>query len=208
VTFPQARYVWLQRNGLDVVASAMQKQWYSGHSETHLRYADATPTQQAWIDGRLRADRLPPDHACALPAAAWEGLDRFAKCCWYWAAVNQIIESDLQALNLPTFALRLERVRSQLPELLAWLGVEARLPEETAVPQRNLARQVPYHWTRWTDAERAAFVRWCGPQMDRTYPGWRAADGAWRGVDYETPPRRRRAAMIANRLKYFLRNLR
>ena len=40
--FPQARYIWLIRNGLDMVASAYSKQWYSGHSENHDRYEDCT----------------------------------------------------------------------------------------------------------------------------------------------------------------------
>lgn len=198
--WPQARFVWLLRNGRDVVASAMQKQWYTGHSETHNRYADATPTQQAWIDGRLRADRLG-----AMSAAAWEALPRFGKCCWYWQAVNAIIRDDLATAGVDPFVLRLETLPAQAADLLAWLGVPAVAPP---IPQTNLAQRQPYHWTQWSDAERALFAQVCGAGMDAWYPGWRDADGNWRDIDYATPPQRSRAALWLNRARHWWRNVR
>lgn len=201
-SFPQARIIWLLRNGLDVVASTMQKQWYSGHSEHLTPYEQSTPTQQAWIDGRIRADKLG-----LMSAAEWDALPRFEKCCWYWHYVNGVIAADLAAWPVEQqYLLRLETIVQQMPLLLAWLGVAA-----DGVPpmvQRNPAKQPPYHWSRWSEEERAAFGRWCGPLMDAHYPGWRTADGTWRDVGYETPPERNQRRFWANRLKQWVRRWR
>lgn len=198
-SFPTARYVWLLRNGLDFVASAMQKQWYTGHSEHDERYEAATAVQQAWIDGRLRGDRCG-----AMSAAEWRGLTRFARCCWYWRYVNDLIAADLQR-HAPDayFLLRLETLATQLPGLLDWLGVAA--TELPSLPHTNLAKRPPYHWRRWKSSERETFVHWCGGLMDVHYPGWRTAQGLWRGVVYETPPQRRPWRYWWHRLRRFLR---
>ena len=201
-TFPGARFIWLLRNGLDVVASAMQKQWYSGFSENHARYEDCTPTQKAWIDGRIRGDRCG-----AMSAAEWAGLDRFAKCCWYWAYVNRLIAHDLNSLAPSAhFLLRLETLPGQLPSLLAWMGLEtAELPP---IPQQNSAKRPPYHWSKWSGEERRTFEHWCGEQMDAWYPEWRDAAGNWQGVSYQTPPARSQLTYLLTSLRSLARRLR
>lgn len=186
--FPQARCVWLLRNGLDVVASAMQKQWYTGHSENHERYEDCTPTQQAWIDGRLQGDKCG-----AIDPPQWASMSRFEKCCWYWRYVNDLIAYDLKTwVPGNFFYLRLEMLQSQVPVLLRWIGIEPATVSIESIPQANPAKRPPYHWTQWSAGERNVFEQWCGVRMDEWYPGWRSPDGIWQGVEYETPPQRRR----------------
>lgn len=165
--FPQAGYIWLIRNGLDVVASAYQKQWYSGHSENHDRYEDCPKLEKAWIDGRIHGDR-----ARAMMTDEWAQLDRFARCCWYWAYVNQVIAADLgQYASERSFSIQLEDLLRQLPDLLTWMGLAARpLPH---IEQHNRARRSPYHWSEWSRDELRTFEIWCGPVMDRHYPAWR-----------------------------------
>ena len=165
--FPQARFVWLIRNGMDVVASAYQKQWYTGHSENHDRYEDCPPLEKAWIDGRVRADRVGE-----MTESEWSSLPRFDKCCWYWGFVNRVIEADLNICAAGGFfALRLEEAEQRLPELIHWMGFNSeRVP---TMPVENPAKRELHHWTEWTPEEHAAFDRWCGPVMDRHYAGWR-----------------------------------
>jgi hypothetical protein len=197
-TFPEARFIWLIRNGLDFVASAMQKQWYSGHPAHNIRYDDSTPTQKAWIDGRLTGARCG-----VMSSVEWNALSRFAKCCWYWGYVNKLIETNLDGSGADHFFLRLEQIQTQLPKLIAWMGVKAdTLP---AVSPVNTAKRPPYHWTQWTAAEKLSFTRFCGKQMDRLYPGWQDEDGSWIGVGYETPPQRSLAHYL---LAYAKRHLR
>jgi hypothetical protein len=179
--FPEARFLWLIRNGLDMVASAYAKQWYSGHSENHDRYEDCPPIERAWIDGRIRGDQcgdMSPD--------AWRRLDRFRRCCWYWDYVNRTIEDDLTQYAANRFELlRLEDLNERLPELLSWMGLKATI---TPVAKRtNVGKRKPYPWTEWSDAQRAAFEATCGELMDRLYPAWRTAAGQWAGIPYSRP---------------------
>ena len=200
--YPDARYVWLLRNGLDVVASAMQKQWYSGFSENHSRYEACTPLQKAWIDGRIRGD------GCGeMSTAEWERLDRFDKCCWYWRYVNQLIAHDLKAACLDGYyLLRLETLGEQLPSLLAWMGLET--ADTPLIVQQNSAKRPPYHWSMWTEDQREAFAYWCGDLMDALYPDWRRVDGSWQGVAYKTPPIRNHYSYLLTRLKNLARKYR
>lgn len=165
--FPQARFIWLIRNGFDVVASTLQKQWYTGHSENHDRYEDCPPIEREWIDGRARADRVGQ-----MTPKQWENASRFEKCCWYWSYVNGVIGRDLACLPAERwFQIRLEDLESHLPALLNWMELTA--PVLPPVEHHNVARRLPYHWSEWTPDEMRAFERWCGPLMDAVYPGWR-----------------------------------
>lgn len=178
--FPEARFVWLLRNGLDVVGSTMQKQWYTGHSEHHDRYEDCPPLEKAWIDGRIAGDRCG-----AMSAQTWQSLGRFEKCCWYWDYVNRVIEEDLaEHASDRLIMVRLEEMDRRLGELTQWMGLRAAvLP---SVPHSNKAKRRPYHHTDWSRDDREVFARLCGEQMDRLYAGWRR-DGEIVGVLYEPP---------------------
>jgi hypothetical protein len=163
-TFSAARYIWLIRNGLDVVASAYSKQWYSGHSENHDCYEDCPPLERAWIDGRIEGDRCGD-----VSADTWQTLDRFGRCCWYWSYINRVIESDLnEHANGRYKIIRLEELSSALSDLIKWMGLKSALVP--GVRRHNRGKREPYPWTQWRVAERATFMRWCGGLMDRFYP--------------------------------------
>lgn len=168
--FPKARFIWLIRNGIDVVASTMQKQWYTGHSENHDRYVDCPPLQQAWIDGRIAADRCGQ-----MSGPQWQALGRFEKCCWYWDYVNRLIGDDLAKHARGWFILvRLEELDRRLPEIMQWMNVRAAvLP---ATPRSNKAKRQPYGLSNWSPSEREVFMRRCSELMDRYYPDWRRDD--------------------------------
>jgi hypothetical protein len=169
--FPNARYIWLIRNGLDVVASAYQKQWYTGHSENHDRYEDCPPIEKAWIDGRIQGDRCGD-----MSAVEWAKLDRFGRCCWYWSYTNRVIESDLnQYAPDRFFLLRLEDTDKELTGLIDWMGLKVEIVP--TVGRHNIAKGVPYHWTEWSAEERTTFEYICGDLMDRFYPSWRMYTG-------------------------------
>ncbi|MCP4362224.1 MAG: sulfotransferase [Chloroflexi bacterium] len=177
-TFPEARFLWLVRNGLDMVASAYSKQWYSGHSERHDLYEDCTPLEKAWIDGRIEGDRCGD-----VEPALWDEMDRFARICWYWTYVNRLIESDLQCYAPDRFMLvRLETLDTQLPKMLPWLELRAAIvPRAKRI---NPSIRPPYPWQTWSLEHRAVFERWCIPLMNQLYPQWYSSNGEWRSVPY------------------------
>lgn len=169
--FPQARYIWLIRNALDVVASAYQKQWYTGHSENHDCYEDCSPMEKDWIDGRIQGD------LCGdMGTNEWQKLDRFGRGCWYWSYVNRLIEKDLTCYAPGRFFfLRIEDIDREARNLLEWM--DFRFKVVPAVNHHNVAKRIPYHWTEWSDKERRIFEYWCADLMDRFYSSWRTFTG-------------------------------
>lgn len=176
-TFPAARFVWLIRNGLDVVASTVGRQWYTGHSSNHDRYEDCPPIERRWIDGRIEGDRCGD-----VPADQWSEMNPFARCCWYWSYINRIIEDDLQHLaGIDNWRLiRLEDIDRELISLLPWLGL--RVVESLGVARHNKAHYPVYRSSQWSEEEWAVFTYWCGPMMDKFYPGWQESRGRKRNT--------------------------
>ncbi len=151
--FPNARYVWLLRNGLDVVAEMMRDGEYG--------------TQSGAGAGSLAGD------LCGeMPPGRWAEMTAFEKCCWYWAYVNGVIEQDLNA-NVEagrTCMVTAESLAARLGDLAGWLG----LAPVSAQTQASLSMGGDSDWQHWSAQQWTAFEQWCGPLMDRAYPDWRA----------------------------------
>ena len=175
--FPKAGFIWLIRNGLDMIASAYQKQWYTGHSENHDRYEDCSQIEKDWINGRICGDlcgEMTPDE--------WTKLGRFGKCCWYWDYVNRLIETDLNKYGQDRYRMvHLEELAIELPSLIQWMKLRTIL---TPLPKRhNIAKRIPYKWKLWSSEERLLFEKCCGRLMDTYYPSWRTLNNEWKGVE-------------------------
>lgn len=166
--FPLARYIWLIRNGIDVVASAVGRNWYTGLSMDGQTYEQSHRIGQEWIDGRVQGDQCHD-----VPESEWQRMSPFQKCCWYWGYLNGLIEKDLQSLVQPSgFRLiRLEDLEASAGTLASWIGLKAdgNLP----VPHQNRAHYSVYASHSWSNAEWNSFEHWCGTLMDRFYPSWR-----------------------------------
>lgn len=191
--FPKAQYVWLLRNGLDVIASTFARQWYTGHSSNHDRYEDCPPIERMWIDGRIMGDRCGD-----VPERQWQDMDPFAKCCWYWSYVNRTIEQDIERY-LPTGRSRqltLENINEEIHALTPWLGLGK--GPLSRVEVHNRAHYSVHHPSQWTEGQRETFNYWCGPMMDKLYPGWkeRMGWGIYRGLRPSTDHRGGRDAAV------------
>jgi hypothetical protein len=153
---PEAKFVWLVRDGRDVVASTTARGWY-----------DAEYTSGTWGEYRLRGDA-----AGEVEAAEWGAMTPFAKNCWYWAYVNRVIGAEVDRLPASRWMpLRLEDIATENAEVFRFLDVA---PVPAAARRENPSRREVVPPTEWSPAEREAFERWCGDAMDRWYPGWRA----------------------------------
>lgn len=174
--FPEARYIWLVRDGRDVAASCHAWGHYRPVEES-LRLGMPHKAVE-WARHRLRAD------LCGeMGPAEWEGLTRFEKCCWWWSKVNRLIESELARLPPERHLLvRLETLEAQGGGLWPFLGV--RPPRRPDFSPRNASYDPVVGWDRWTQSERESFARLCGGVMDRLYPGWRDSGGNWRKVGF------------------------
>jgi hypothetical protein len=177
--FPQAKFVWLVRNGLDVVASAVGRGWYPTEQGGWDRLGDR---RRFWVSHRIRGD------LCGdVPASQWVTMSSFERCCWYWSYVNRIISQDLSEHALHRFRqIRLEQIDSELAPAARWLGLPAMILPPSRAHNRVSGYRV-YGWQDWTISEREQFAHWCGADMDRYYPSWRSDSGEWRGVAYSGP---------------------
>ncbi|MBM4265053.1 MAG: sulfotransferase [Deltaproteobacteria bacterium] len=168
--FPEAKYIWLIRDGRDSVASMYYRGWYD---EVYPRQGPE------WRKGRLHGDRT-GDYT----HEQWAAMSRFEKCCWCWLKYNQVIEDQLSRLEPSMWAkVRLDRLTSSLPRLQKFLE----LPElgKVQVEQLNTARQPVSYWERWTPRQRASFEKICGAAMDRWFPEWKSPSGIWRNLAAE-----------------------
>lgn len=165
--FPQAQFIWLVRDGRDVVASGLARGWYS---EQEARFPP-----HLWAKYRLRGDV-----AGDVDAETWAAMSPFARNCWYWAWTQRQIRKRLAALSEgPGERWQLVRLedlnRDALVLLQEWLGVQpldlAMLHTNAGVQERVRAAR----WRTWTDEQRATFARICGEEMDQLYSwtGWR-----------------------------------
>jgi hypothetical protein len=160
--FPQARLVWLLRDGRDAVASMHHRGWYD------LRETERGPrATRDWARTRVRGDVVGD-----LTTAEWEALDAFGRCCWYWSYTNRLIAADADRLGVTILAVKLEELERALPDLASFLGVEELAA--LSVPKANIASSgKPTSWRLWSRRRRAVFERLCGEVMDVHYPGWR-----------------------------------
>jgi hypothetical protein len=159
------RFVWLIRDGRDVVASIYRRGWYGdwAHGDTP---AVSVPPIVAWSAYRIQGD-LSGD----VSSAAWRGMSSFEKCCWYWAYTNRVVAADLEKLDSDSWiSVRLEELADGLDDILRFLD----LPYyPLRVLHLNRDRQDPNQPLDWSEDQRAAFEHWCGAEMDRWYPEWR-----------------------------------
>lgn len=161
---PGSRYVWLVRDGREVVASAAARGWYG----SALRREDPGrfPLREYYEFYRVRGD------LCGeVEAAEWAGMSPFERCCWYWSYVNRTIGAQLRALPRRRWtAVRLERLEEEVGRVVELLDAR---PFPFSVEHENRADYSVRRHPEWTAGEHAAFARWCGDEMDRWYPGWR-----------------------------------
>jgi hypothetical protein len=163
--FPEARMIWMLRDGRDTVASLHQRLCFHPN-ETALRHPDVRP----WARHRPNAARLG-----LLPDAEWAGMDAFARCCWYWTYVNETIEAAAPDLGGRLLVVRLEELDARVPDIWRHLGLgTGALPAAPRAGRNASARTVD--WTSWSRRRARTFERYSGQAMDRWYPGWRTEE--------------------------------
>ncbi|HHO50009.1 MAG TPA: hypothetical protein ENK18_03850 [Deltaproteobacteria bacterium] len=182
--FPGIRYLWLIRDGRDVVASLDVRGVLHDQPRADVR--------GGWLMERFRLDWF--DDA---PALAWDTLPPFEKACWYWEWTNAVIEDSLASIDEARWLqLRLEHIGTERHQLAR--RFELPTLSEHRPPIINQSRQKLTRWQGWSPPQIETFTRVCGDRMDRVYPGWRNPDGSWRPV--WTPPLHTRIQLRAQAL--------
>lgn len=203
--YPEARFVWLVRDGRDFVASADQRGWYH-------------PPEEGKQPNEWEATRLRGDLVGSVPAERWEAWSPFERICWSWTYVNRLIRDELDVSGAESFPLRLEELPAAVDDLADFLGIE-RAPwaigrhnaraDEAADPAGRSERANRVDsistWHSWDAERRARFEEHCGDLMDELYPGWRDEDGTWhptphaQGASPDLEQEQRDALLVASR---------
>jgi len=167
--FPESQFIWLVRDGRDVVASTYYgREWYKPVDEVVSHPNPFTVPMKEWTWYRLRGDL-----AGNMNTQEWEALTRFEKNCWLWAYTNKVIQEHLTRVPRERWMLvRLETLFEQLADSCRFVGVH--YPSKVEKARHNSTTHVvTKSWSEWSDDQRSAFERWCGEMMDVLYPEWR-----------------------------------
>ena len=169
--FPDAQFIWLLRDGREVVSSVMQRGWFDPE-----RVAD-TP----WEHHRLRGDRLGE-----ISEEEWAAWSPFRRTSWLWRRTNELIGEDLAELEPDRhITVRLEDLESRLPDIAEFLDVRS-IP--WAIPRPNARSATPdtgpgtvnevsqtFTSQNWSDDQSSDFELEAGAFMDTWYPHWKSA---------------------------------
>ncbi len=163
---PSSKFIWLIRDGRDVVASIYSRGWFS-KSEQEKGYANGK------LHEEMIKARVYGDNCGYFKRDEWAAMCDFERCCWYWFYVNEAIEKQLNRLPVECyFFVKLEELSKRIEELCDFLGVT----DEHAplrVEHLNKANYSLKKWVDWTDDEKRIFEHWCGASMNKWYNGWR-----------------------------------
>lgn len=181
-TFPDAQFLWLMRDGRDVVSSGMQRGWFDAD------VVKDTP----WERHRMRGDLLGE-----VDDDEWEAWTPFRRVSWLWRRTNEMIGTDLDALDdSRSMQIRLEDLPERMDDVADFLDVARmqwvvpRLNARSATPDTgaNTANQVErrFGFADWSEVQRAEFEAECGSLMDDWYPDWRTATPPADDVDPAT----------------------
>ena len=168
--FPKSNYVWLLRDGRDVVCSALQRGWYSDQ--------DYGRDASLWSKWRLQGDLLG-----VVAREEWASWGAFERNCWLWSYTNGLIQTDLERLGGERQrALCIEALETELPQLCDFLGIaiasfnidrlNARYVGDGGLGGLNRVEHI-LSWRDWDVKQRGIFEHHCGELMDRCYPNWR-----------------------------------
>ncbi len=188
--FPEARFIWLVRDGREVVAS-------------HLQLAAMNPELQQELNYEIFQCQFGLDWFGEMTREEWLALPELDKCCWYWAKTHMFIKEGLK--NLPGqqwIQLHLEHLNEEKALLKERFNLPIERTLKAPVVNQGFSRygRKRCGWREWTPENRETFIRVCGPMMDELYPEWRDAGGNWQAAR-AADGRSRAARWIQERLR-------
>lgn len=162
--FPQAKFLWLIRDGIDVVASTYARGWF-GENEYKPTADGGSRKLGIFHEFRLVGHLADP----RLDEPAWKAMSTFERNCWYWSFWNSEIRRAFGVIDDSKLKiLRLEDFEQKTDELSDWLGVRSQ-SLESGIHNRAKSYK-PYSMESWSDSERGEFWKWCRELMGEFYP--------------------------------------
>ncbi len=177
--FHRCYYIWLIRDGRNVVCSGVQRGWF-----TEMDFAENAIVWRRW---RLQGDRLG-----LVSTEEWQSWSSFEKNCWFWNYNNRLIQKDLLSISPKrTFFLTIENLANSLLDLCDFLKItptnfviqhhNQRTTDINAISSANYAEKI-MTWHDWDETQCEIFKKHCGALMDEIYPSWRNGED-WQDIE-------------------------
>ncbi len=156
---PNAKFIWLVRNGADVVNSTYSRGWYD-ESENMRALNSCNNEIRHWLLHRLNGNRVGD-----IEIQKWNSFSKFEKNCWYWEYYNRLIRDGLQKLPKEKWMkVKLEELNECIPNIISFLDIETS-PGSFSVTKDNIAKQPLISVNSWSKDERKQFENICGEMM-------------------------------------------
>lgn len=173
---PTCKFIWLIRDGRDVVSSTLSRGWFSAREEIYGK-RNVGDIGARWIYYRLHGAKCKE-----FEDVVWEDMTTFERNCWYWNYINSGIQKHLS--QIPTqrkLMVRLEDINEKFNEIFHFLQVRSHniSPEKKNTKEEwrkhyiSLGLFEDSKWPEWNIKQKSLFTRWCGDKMDLWYPNWR-----------------------------------
>jgi len=178
--FPLAwdcKIIFLVRDGRDVVRSMMDfHELYSGNifamAEDGEPEGSAVPEEDPWDYSRLRPSSEDP--VCS----SWTSFDRFQKCAWHWAKVNELALDNLAKVDADRrMTVDVSNTDTETVErVFDFLGLSGFDPVKVGdmldarinslLDKAGKSDRFP-KWKAWTDERSRMFEKQAGEMMSR-----------------------------------------
>lgn len=163
--FPGAKFIWIIRDGREVVSSTTFRGWYGYPIIKTLK-------SEKWEPYRIGGDFVGD-----IISDEWNKMKPFAKNCWYWSYTNKIIDNQRKNDKEDFLFVKIEEMNGCLDKIKEFIGIPKKLGLENrivnAAKKRYLFNGGPLKFDMWTKRERMVFEFYAGEIMDYHYPSWR-----------------------------------
>ena len=144
--FSNATFIYLVRDGRDVVRSLMNRRHYRDKDHHSYKYK---PTKND------------------IYRKAWKRMDRFEKVCWYWMHGNQYIltKSGLTPVKFENLITNYTYFKNNILEKTGISVPESKWRAEVKSPSNKTKKYGFPKWTEWNNVMIRKFNAICGPTM-------------------------------------------
>lgn len=171
--FPKSKFIFLIRDGRNVVSSLYSRGWYS---DTNLSPSD-------FVKYSIEAP-----YVTNISRYEWKSMSPFEKCCWYWSFTNTVILKSLLSLNSNRWTIiKLEFLKYTSSYLLNFLNISYNTTVVFPWINKNAyMRKRQTSWADWSASDRRLFTKYCGDIMDVFYKNWRTREDKWVDISHHS----------------------
>jgi len=159
---PHAKFIWLVRDGRDVVASTFARGWFANN--------EYNPDEDNYLLKVWKKYRLNGAKCGTFSENKWDELSAFERCCWYWHYVNSTIESSFSSIPQDQkLRISLNELPEKYGDVQKFLGISDVSAITNIVANRAKSGDSPVSENHWSEEQKRIFNKHCGAGMSRWF---------------------------------------